>query len=109
MTSSITYSVLSPFSKQTVERPVEDWREGWEPEGKPIHDGLPVIRIFKEGSAMYTLVRPYYLINAQNQYVVNPETHEKVIEFVSPLFNWQTMVREDGNRLEPVHKKPFSD
>ena len=109
MTSSITYSVPNPYVKgQIEERPIEDWREGWDPLGKLVNDGLPVIRIHKPGSAMYTLVRPYHLINAQNDYVVDPDTQIKVIAFVSPLFNWKTMVREDGNKLDPIHKEPLS-
>lgn len=105
MSISTTYSVFSPYSKNKVEVEIEDWREGWEPNGRLLHDGLPVLRIFKEKSAMYTLMRPYYLIDAKDEYVVDPETQKKVIEFVSPLFNWKVMVREDGNRLEPVHKE----
>lgn len=83
-------------------------KTGEDSSGKFVHDGLPVIRIFKENSAMYTLVRPYHLINAQNEYVVDPETQKKLIEFVSPLFDWKVMVREDGNKLKPVHEKPLS-
>lgn len=107
MANSITYSVPSPYSRQNVRVELEDWRAGWEPEGELVSDGLPVLRVFKENSSMYTLMRPYYLINAQNEYVVNPETQEKVIEFVTPLFDWKVMVREDGNRLDPIHKEPL--
>lgn len=108
MTNSISYSTISPYSKREVKAELEDWRDGWQPEGKLLFDGLPVLRIYKEQSSMYTLTRPYYLINCQNEYVVDPITQKKVIEFVSPLFDWKVMVREDGNRLEPVHKKPLA-
>lgn len=108
MASAITYTVFNTFTKQEEERPLEDWRQGWEPSGELVQDGLPVIRFFRQGSSLYALTRPYYLINAQNDYVVDPDTQKKVIEFVSPLFNWKIMVREDGNRLKPVHDKPLS-
>lgn len=110
MAISTTYSVPYPYSRDKVfvKAEIEDWREGWVKDGKFVGDGLPVLRVFKKGSTMFTLLRPYYLINAQKEYVVDPETQQKVIEYVTPFFDWKTMIREDENKLEPVHPKPLN-
>src|SRR5438128_993857 len=60
----------------------EDHRQGWSKEGDLI--GLPVIRasVSKETPGLFHIVRPYYLINSQNQNIQN-ENGDPVITFNS--------------------------
>jgi hypothetical protein len=109
MSSSTIYSVPSPFKDHLIQCPIEDWRADWKPDGKLVGDGLPVLRIFKENTQEFALARPYYLINASKEHLLDSVTSEKVIVFVSPLFDWKKMIMENNRFLEPVHKRPIMD
>lgn len=115
----------------------EDWRKGWVKTGELIHaNALPVIRVYHPKDKLQPwkgyLIRPCYLKNKNNEYILN-DKNQKVVVAVSPIFDHtklpleikkvivETITHPDGTKTEntreeietchpePVLTKPLHD
>ncbi|RYF12151.1 MAG: hypothetical protein EOO40_01890 [Deltaproteobacteria bacterium] len=92
----------NPYTQKLEAFPVEDWREGWEPAGRLVSDGLPVIRLPDPRGSGFALLRPHFVLDRAGRKLhvsagaapTQGGGQDPLVAYIPPVLEFETVARE---------------